>query len=349
MPVTQHLGTPCPPDAPGLVRRDPYAHVSYLRDTLVEEVAFPLEQRGMSVDEMLPAALEALDKVGLRDKAEAHPLSLSGGQTRRLAIATVIVTSPDVLSLDGAFAGLDEESTARLVELCRSWPGEVSVYADREVPGLGGIVVDHRPNVAYKTPECIVPGETRLLGTFVATRGGHPKRWWRWGAATPPTFVLPSTQVNVAASGVTWLQGPNGSGKTTLMRAIAGLDGHDPVPGVSLLLQRAEDQVVDSTVRAMVNDDDLCARLGLPLDEHPLDLEPALLKLAQVAAVVAQRRPVLLCDEPDVDLDDPGLARFHELLAEALGRGTAVVLSTHDVGFAADVATYATVTDLRLR
>ena len=141
-----------------------------------------------------------------------------------------------------------------------------------------------------------------------------------------------------------WLRGDNGAGKTTLLRAMAGLDGNPGLAlGVSLALQRAADQLAESTVGEFVGDSDAVAALGLDPEAHPLDLPAAHLRLAQLAQVFAQNRPLVLLDEPDVGLDAPSRARAHALIAEGLGSGQAVIFTCHDTSFAAEVGEYATI------
>lgn len=130
---------------------------------------------------------------------------------------------------------------------------------------------------------------------------------------------------------------------------MAGLDGAPaPKVGVSLMLQRPEEQVVDSTVGEFVGDAAAVERLGLDRKKHPLDLPAAKLRLAQAASVVGEDRPVVLFDEPDVGLDDSARAEFHAMLADALRAGRAVVMTCHDPGFIREVGEYAEVTTQRL-
>ena len=142
-----------------------------------------------------------------------------------------------------------------------------------------------------------------------------------------------------------WLRGDNGAGKTTLLRAMAGLDGNPGLElthglGVSLALQRAADQLAESTVGELVGDLDAVAALGLDPETHPLDLPAAHLRLAQLAQVFAQNRPLVFLDEPDVGLDAPSRDRAHALIAEGLRRGQAVIFTCHDESFAAEVGEY---------
>ncbi|WIM72639.1 ATP-binding cassette domain-containing protein [Corynebacterium suedekumii] len=101
-----------------VVGQDALAHVTFLRDTVAEEVAFGLEQRGVPAPEMSHRVARILELVALDPAAD--PATLSGGQTRRLAVATVAVLAPSVLVLDDPFAGLDADSARHLISLCRA-------------------------------------------------------------------------------------------------------------------------------------------------------------------------------------------------------------------------------------
>ena len=335
-----------------VVQQDATAHVSYLRDTVIEEVALGLEQRGTPTLEMQRRCERILNAAGLADLAERHPAQLSGGQTRRLAIAAVAVLEPDILLLDDPFAGLDPTSATHIIRLLEALPSRIVVLGNRPrldaatLSLIDGILSPsplptHEPSLP---PRVEPTGEPIDLGEITATRGGKPRKWWQFRSHKDPEFTAGPIHLTVRPGQAVWLRGDNGAGKTTLLRAMAGLDGNPELAlGVSLALQRAADQLAESTVGEFVGDPDAVAALGLGPQSHPLDLPAAHLRLAQLAQVFAQNRPLVLLDEPDVGLDAPSRDRAHALIAEGLCSGQAVIFTCHDTFFATEVGEYAVV------
>ena len=85
--------------------------------TVAEEVAFGLENRGAAPEEIAVLSTQALAMVGLSGKENVEVSSLSGGQRQRLAIASMLVTEPDILVLDEPTSALDPEGSAELYGL----------------------------------------------------------------------------------------------------------------------------------------------------------------------------------------------------------------------------------------
>ncbi|OFO33131.1 hypothetical protein HMPREF3048_11160 [Corynebacterium sp. HMSC075D04] len=350
-------------DHAAVVQQDATAHVSYLRDTVIEEVALGLEQRGVPADEMRQRCQAILHAAGLSDLAERNPAQLSGGQTRRLAIAAVAVLEPGTLLLDDPFAGLDPTSCTRVTELLASLPSKVVILGtrlrdiDSAALGLVGGVLqpDVPPNPNLQLPDRVTATDEPIdLGEVSAVRGQIQRKWWQFRTSSEPSFTAGPVQLTVRPGEAMWLRGDNGAGKTTLLRAMAGLDdnlGLEQTRGVtvSLALQRAADQLAESTVGRFIGDDEAVAALCLDADAHPLDLPSAHFRLAQLAQVFAQGRDLVLLDEPDVGLDIPSRERAHALIAAGLARGQAVIFTCHDTSFAAEVGEYAVVRASLLR
>ena len=76
-------------------------------DTVFDEVAFVLKISGMKADQVRERVMETLEGCALSHLADRSPLTLSFGEQHRVALASVIVSEPEVLLLDEPFAGLD--------------------------------------------------------------------------------------------------------------------------------------------------------------------------------------------------------------------------------------------------
>jgi polar amino acid transport system ATP-binding protein len=98
----------------------------------------PIQVKGMKQEEAEKKALELLDKVGLREKADAFPAHLSGGQQQRVAIARALAMDPDVMLFDEVTSALDPELVKEVLDAMK----------DLAVEGMTMVVVTHEMGFA---------------------------------------------------------------------------------------------------------------------------------------------------------------------------------------------------------
>lgn len=99
----------------GLVFQDPDDQL--FLPTVAEDVAFGPRNFGIPEPELSRRVRAALDAVGMAEHADRSPMQLSGGQRRRVALATVLASDPDILVLDEPSANLEPVARRELAEL----------------------------------------------------------------------------------------------------------------------------------------------------------------------------------------------------------------------------------------
>lgn len=88
--------------------------------TAYENIAFVLQSYGLKESEIRPQVLEALDRVGLKDRARSFPHELSGGEQQRVCIARAIVNNPKVLICDEPTGNLDPDTSKEIMNVIES-------------------------------------------------------------------------------------------------------------------------------------------------------------------------------------------------------------------------------------
>lgn len=91
----------------GFVFENPFDQLTGASMSVLEEAAFALENMGLPRQEILRRARAGLEQVGLWELAERHPRQLSGGQSQRLALASVLAAEPEIFILDEPTSQLD--------------------------------------------------------------------------------------------------------------------------------------------------------------------------------------------------------------------------------------------------
>lgn len=357
----------------GIVYHDGLRQITFLRSTVEEELAFGLEQRGWPAQRMEQRVAEVARDLLLDDLLVANPTELSGGQTRRVGMGSVVAWQPDVLIVEEPTAGLDAAACAAIARVLGEYPGAVVLTCAGYSKQLAHIAEQLQVEVLVDGPEGLASGELQTpadpvkdleitpvqatgeplhFGSIAGSRGADRRRWWQFRKAHNREFAVVLDDVVVQPGEVLWLRGPNGTGKSTLLRAMAGLDGHAAVMPVGLAFQRAEDQVVHATVEQMVGNEALAhdevkhllAEANIDLEQHPLDLAPAQLRVAQVIAQLWGGKQVVALDEPDVALSSAAEAVLHKAIAMALRSGIVLIMTCHDESFMQRVGAYARIT-----
>lgn len=399
-------------DVVGFVGQDPLT--GFVTDTVEDELAYGMEQLGVSPLGMRKRVEETLDVMGIADLRRRPLLSLSGGQQQRVAIGSVLAAQPRVLVLDEPTSALDPTAAQDVLSAITTLVHEV---------GLTVVMAEHRLERVMHAADSVLwlPGDGRAvlgppgqvlavadvvppLAELAATLGWDevplsvrqarrrvareelvlrplPPRTPASGPATAAEALVRAESLSVrygkthAVRGVDLtinagervaLMGRNGAGKSSLLWALQGTQpstgrlvvaGQDPRraevdhirASVALVPQTPADLLYLPTVAQECAQADresqrppgstaqLLATIGAQLDDHsnPRDLSEGQ-RLALVLAIqLVAAPPLVLLDEPTRGLDygmKRELARFLVDLAEA---GTAVVVSTHDVEFAA--------------
>ncbi len=119
----------------------------FLNKTVLHNVTLGLTSgRGVKREQAEKTAREALERVGMLEKADAYPLQLSGGQQQRVAIARGLATSPDIIYFDEPTSALDPELIGEVL----------SVMRQLALDGMTMLVVTHEMEFARNVSNHVV-------------------------------------------------------------------------------------------------------------------------------------------------------------------------------------------------
>ncbi|MCG8531139.1 MAG: energy-coupling factor ABC transporter ATP-binding protein [Desulfovibrionales bacterium] len=142
-----------------LIMQNPEQMFSGIRFSVKEELAFTLENQGISLEEINTRVENAMREASILNLADSFPLHLSGGQMQKVALAIALVSNAPVLVLDEPTMSLDPESAQSIYEILKEVRGNgqtifiaeqrldyVARYADRVIAMHDGkIVLDGEP------------------------------------------------------------------------------------------------------------------------------------------------------------------------------------------------------------
>ena len=110
-----------------------------------ENVEHPLYYQGVSRKKRNRAALEYLDKLGLKEWENHMPSEMSGGQKQRVAIARALIAKPQIILADEPTGALDSKTTQEVMDILKSVNEE----------GMTMVIVTHENEIANQTQKLI--------------------------------------------------------------------------------------------------------------------------------------------------------------------------------------------------
>lgn len=116
-----------------------------MHQTVLRNVELALTLSGVPKSERKQRAIDALEKVGLKDQIYKKPTQMSGGQMQRVAIARALVNDPEIVLADEPTGALDSETSVQIMDLLKE------IAKDRLV-----IMVTHNPELAEQYSTRIV-------------------------------------------------------------------------------------------------------------------------------------------------------------------------------------------------
>jgi len=115
--------------------------------TVLENITIsPIKVKGESTAEAEKKAYDLLQLVGLNDKAQSYPASLSGGQEQRVAIARALAMDPDVMLFDEPTSALDPEMVGEVLSVMKTLAQE----------GMTMVVVSHEMGFAREVADRVI-------------------------------------------------------------------------------------------------------------------------------------------------------------------------------------------------
>lgn len=336
----------------GLVFQNPASQM--LAQSVEDEIVFGLENLGLPSGDIAKRVEAAVARFALEPMLRRAPLTLSGGEQQKVALAAITARQPDILVLDEPLSMLDGTAAAALVvhlaELAAA--GTTIVICEhreeyvRPIPDLRTLHLDGPNNGTETSFSSRIPGGEAGSPSIVEISG--------LGVTLGGQSILHNLSCTFAGGEVTAIVGRNGVGKTTLLRAMAGLEDYDghitadgDEPDLGIVFQNADLQLFNATVR-----DEILFRVPQPdmdlyrwlLDALDLaryqDAPPLLLsegekkRLALATVVMRGPRHGILLDEPALGQDARHKTRLVRAARALAQEGKIVALTTHDLTLA---------------
>lgn len=328
--------------------------------TVEEELAFTLENLQVPPEEMPQRIDRILHLTGLDGIRHGIIQTFSGGMKQRIATACALIMEPECLLLDEPLAHLDPLTAKEFV----AWLDQL-----QQESGFALVAVEHRLELwggfFYREISLSENGTLLNDGVFkIRAATPLPKR----ETAKRQEVLFESVDISVMRASkpivqnaclelhcgeVTVIAGPNGSGKSTLLKALCGmvkrdggtisgeLAGFVPQSPEQLFLTKSVEEELSYSGNSSLKDvQQLLEALYLkPIaGAHPFSISHGQKRRVAIGAMLADRRKVLLLDEPTAGQDLKSLAELQRQIVERAKEGCALVVVTHDMNFALSIA-----------
>lgn len=324
--------------------------------TLLDEVAFPLEQRNLGRKRIREELEGLLKRYDLEKYCDSDTSELSGGEKRRLNLATLDAIAPRFYIYDEAFDELSSSWRSKLLSLIKEkeyvlvlgshYLGEYDDLFDSVYEIRDGHLVPYEPRDVFFSFPCLKDAEDPHLLRLEDISFSQRHRAMEEGGL----FSLSVPSFEMKSSSLYLLTGENGAGKSTLARIITGirepdngrivLDGKeirakDRKKKVSYLFQNPFNQLYLPTVKdellSVSRNEELISHVAslfsLSLDDYTQELSYGKAKLLQGAIFYILNRPFAIFDEVDSAISYEDTMTMLRLYLE---RGTAVLMISHD-------------------
>ena len=323
------------------------------------ELAFGLENMGLSNEEIRLRVAELLEYFGMTTWYDKDVAELSGGMKQLLNLAAVMGMEPDILVLDEATSMLDPISELKLltflgrinrdfntaIVMCEHHVNRVKDMADRIVELKDGKLID---NPVIDEEYAANDVDRDAGGEVILEAKNLCFRYTRESEDVLKDFSLELRNGEIYA-----LLGGNGTGKTTAIENILGL--LKPYKGkvknkkvtaylpqdIKLLINKEtvkeQLEVVFGSEEKMNEMVDFLS-LADKMEMHPYDLSGGELQKLGLAIVLSRNPEVLILDEPTKGLDIEFKKEMADLLLKMKKDGKTILLVSHDIDFAKCVA-----------
>jgi len=397
----------------GFVFQEPEAQFVY--DTVEDEIAFVLENFGIPYPEMHLRVTRVLKTFDLEHFRKEKMQNLSGGEKQKVALASVLVSQPEILLLDEPTSQLDPTSAKELLNFIVKIKSQFGLTVlisehrlERLLPFIDYIInIDKSHIVHLGTPQEVLPemqqvppiikiGKKLELSPLPLTVEKFPiieldektpindaenheqakeihvaLRLVNVSTQLNGKKILKNVSLELICGEIHVIMGPNGSGKTTLLRTLMGLipsEGQRLLFGgsitdkpvshitqeVAYLPQNPNDllfaESVAEELEITLRNNNLpvdhktlevfLSRFGLneKMYQYPRDLSVGERQRTALAAVTVHQPEILLLDEPTRGMAYENKNSLKNLLRAFREQNKAILLVTHDVEFAAELA-----------